>query len=247
MPRRFDWTWPEIVVAAGILEEAGWGGTIRASDRRAIELSDLLRSVNPELALDPTFRSANSVQRKLEDLRTARPGNHQKTTKGGRPTLEVAAAFSEDATTMSSLAAQFRAEPRLLALSFAASKTDEEYVDLDDDDASASAFEGAVARRIVAHRERDPKLRRKKIAQSRQDRGSISCETCGFDFEETYGELGHGYTHVHHIVPLHVSGPVITDLDDLVLVCANCHAMVHRRKPWMMPEEMRELLAELDN
>lgn len=28
------------------------------------------------------------------------------------------------------------------------------------------------------------------------------CFVCGMDFEKTYGELGKGFIHVHHIVPL---------------------------------------------
>jgi len=233
-------------VAAAVLDDAGWAGTIRASDDRAVELSNLLRSVNPELRGDPKFRSPNSVQRKFEDLRTAHPDSHQKATRGGRRTREVAEAFENDPLLMNKLAEQFRAEPELLALSLARSVEDEEYVDLDeaDTDATASAFEGAVARRLVIHRERDPKLRARKVEEARIRRGSIACETCGFDFEDTYGELGHDYTHVHHRVPLHVSGPVRTELADLILVCANCHVMVHRRTPWKTPEQLVAVMEE---
>ncbi|WP_420833242.1 hypothetical protein [Rhodococcus aetherivorans] len=45
---------------------------------------------------------------------------------------------------------------------------------------------------------------------------------CNFDFEWTYGVLGAGYAHIHHVVPLHASGVVRNSLDDLVVVCANC-------------------------
>ena len=83
--------------------------------------------------------------------------------------------------------------------------------------------------RFIRVAERNPKLRRAKIAQARNERGSISCETCGFDFEDAYGDLGDGYIHVHHKVPLHFSGQVENTLDDLILVCANCHVMIHRR------------------
>jgi predicted HNH restriction endonuclease len=51
---------------------------------------------------------------------------------------------------------------------------------------------------------------------------------CGFDFERAYGELGRGYAHVHHKRPLSErDGDEVTRLEDLAVVCANCHAMIH--------------------
>ena len=52
---------------------------------------------------------------------------------------------------------------------------------------------------------------------------------CGFDFEAVYGELGRDYAQVHHLKPLaDRTKPSQTKLDDLAVVCANCHAMIHR-------------------
>ncbi|MDN5896921.1 MAG: HNH endonuclease, partial [Nocardioides sp.] len=64
----------------------------------------------------------------------------------------------------------------------------------------------------------------------------ISCEVCAFDFGATYGALGEGYVEVHHRLPLHASGPVKTRLEDLALLCSNCHRMIHRARPWLTPE-----------
>lgn len=55
---------------------------------------------------------------------------------------------------------------------------------------------------------------------------------CGFDFEKVYGERGKDYVEVHHVVPLADRDEVV-DIDpakDLIVVCANCHRMIHRRK-----------------
>ena len=92
-------------------------------------------------------------------------------------------------------------------------------------------------------RERDPKLRNAKIKQARKLTGAIACEVCGFDFEKVYGELGEGFIHVHHLVPLHFSGETRSTLDDLVLLCVNCHQMIHRRSPWKTPEELKAMMA----
>lgn len=57
----------------------------------------------------------------------------------------------------------------------------------------------------------------------------IKCIVCGLDFEETYGELGRGFIHIHHIVPIASKGKTKIDYEkDLVPVCPNCHAMLHR-------------------
>jgi 5-methylcytosine-specific restriction protein A len=105
-----------------------------------------------------------------------------------------------------------------------------------------SAMEGRVIERLVRVAERNPKLRKAKIAQSRQERGTIACEICDFDFERAYGQLGEGYIHVHHRVPLHFSGEIENKLADLILVCANCHVMIHRHSPWKTPEELKAIV-----
>ena len=72
-----------------------------------------------------------------------------------------------------------------------------------------------------------------------------SCKVCGLVFSERYGEIGEGFIHVHHIKPLStMSGAyVINPLNDLVPVCPNCHAMLHKRKPEPYSiEEMQSML-----
>ncbi|MCZ2290606.1 MAG: HNH endonuclease [Burkholderiales bacterium] len=84
---------------------------------------------------------------------------------------------------------------------------------------------------MTAHRKREWELRSAKIADTLRRHGRIVCEVpgCGFDFARVYGELGAGYAHVHHLHPLAQSDkPRATRLADLAVVCANCHAMIHR-------------------
>lgn len=66
------------------------------------------------------------------------------------------------------------------------------------------------------------------------------CELCGYDFEENFGEIGKGFIHVHHVVPLESikASYKVNPITDLVPLCPNCHAMAHRRKP---PFSLREL------
>lgn len=72
----------------------------------------------------------------------------------------------------------------------------------------------------------------------------LKCEVCGFDFEKVYGQLGAGYIEVHHKKPVS-EGERITDLDnDLVMLCSNCHRMIHRGRDHMLTvEELRRIIA----
>ena len=33
-----------------------------------------------------------------------------------------------------------------------------------------------------------------------------------------------------------------TKIEDIVMLCSNCHSMVHRRKPWATKEDLKKLL-----
>ena len=70
------------------------------------------------------------------------------------------------------------------------------------------------------------------------------CSICGFDFEGFYGPIGRHFIHVHHVVPVSRIGPdyVIDPVRDLIPVCPNCHAMLHRKDPPYLPNELKSLL-----
>lgn len=72
------------------------------------------------------------------------------------------------------------------------------------------------------------------------------CQACGFDFGHFYGPLGDGYIEVHHRTPLSEIGReyLVNPIRDLVPLCGNCHAMIHRRSPALSVEELRGILRE---
>lgn len=74
------------------------------------------------------------------------------------------------------------------------------------------------------------------------------CAVCGMDFESAYGEIGKSYIQVHHVVPVSQLGPNyhIDPSKDLVPVCPNCHAMLHRRNPPYSVEELKEIIKKKD-
>lgn len=231
---RLDWTYDEVVLAADLVARHGWQG-VRAANPEATELSSLLRSapIHPVEGRPDNFRSPNSVQRKTFDIATQHPEYRGVPTKGGRHEAGVVLEFIEDPGRMTALAQEIRA--RII------SGADEGPLpDLDLE--ALSADEGRALAVSHLRRERDPKLRRAKLDSVRRRGHPLACEVCGFDFHAAYGDVGEGYIEVHHIVPLHASGPVVTRLDDLALLCSNCHRMVHRSRPWLTPGELRTLL-----
>ena len=101
--------------------------------------------------------------------------------------------------------------------------------------------EGAARKITVNSYERDPKAREACLKYF----GAI-CQVCGLNFAERYGEdLGGGFIHVHHKRPIHTlkASYKVDPKKDLVPVCPNCHAMLHRKEP---PLDVEQLQARLN-
>jgi hypothetical protein len=96
--------------------------------------------------------------------------------------------------------------------------------------------EGARMTVQVSRIERDPGARKHCIRIF----GSVR-HVCGFDFARTYGEMGSGFIHVHHLNPLAASKGrrKVNPHTDLRPVCPNCHEMLHRRVPPFTIEELK--------
>jgi 5-methylcytosine-specific restriction endonuclease McrA len=86
--------------------------------------------------------------------------------------------------------------------------------------------EGGQKVYVAKKYERDGKAR----AEALRIHGT-SCMGCGFNFGRAYGPHGDGYIEVHHSMLLAAHGKRETDpRTDLVVLCSNCHRMVHRRR-----------------
>ncbi|NLD38711.1 MAG: HNH endonuclease [Desulfatiglans sp.] len=72
----------------------------------------------------------------------------------------------------------------------------------------------------------------------------LNCTACGFNFEAAYGTLGEVFIHVHHIIPIGAVGDEysVDPVKDLVPICPNCHAMIHRVNPPLTIEQLRNIL-----
>lgn len=173
------------------------------------------------------------MQRKTFDIATQHPDYTGRPTRGGPHDVEVLLAFISEPVRMTALAATLR--DQIIAPPDAAPADD---ADLDE----LTAHEGRALAVTHLRRERNPKLRAAKLAAVTAKGLPIACEVCGFDFAAQYGEPGEGYIEVHHVLPLHASGPVLTRLDDLALLRSSCHRTIHRARPWLTPAGLSELI-----
>ncbi|MEV5445369.1 HNH endonuclease [Streptomyces sp. NPDC052644] len=239
---RTPWNRDELLLACALVAENDWK-ELRQGDIRVLELSDLLRTLplHPgDPSADPRFRSPDSVSRKTTDIATVHPDYPGTPTKGGSLSRAVVADFVERPGEMAAAANALRegiASGELLHIPAQAEELG--------DDGKTTAREGQLLARWALHRERDRGLRTRKIRQVQKLGLPLRCEVCAFDFGVSYGQLGAGYVEVHHITPLHASGPRWTALEDLALLCANCHRMCHRSyqgRSWRTPAELRDML-----
>ncbi|BBL74327.1 HNH endonuclease [Methylomagnum ishizawai] len=104
---------------------------------------------------------------------------------------------------------------------------------------SEDYFEGAKKRITVNAYERDKNARNKAI-----EAHGVNCKICNMHFEEIYGELGIGFIHVHHIKPLHTINETykVNPEIDLIPVCPNCHAILHRSKNPISIDELKAVI-----
>lgn len=108
----------------------------------------------------------------------------------------------------------------------------------------AAALEGGT--KLVRHlrRERQRWLVDAKRRVVVAERGELICEICGLRSKSLPADVGDACFEVHHLIPLATAGESITRLQDLALLCANCHRMVHRKTDLVEPAALKEALQQ---
>ncbi len=106
-----------------------------------------------------------------------------------------------------------------------------------------TCIEGAKTTVLVNKYERNTAARQKCI-----DQLGCYCNICGINFEKVYGEIGKEFIHVHHKIPLNEIKEeyVVDPSKDLLPVCPNCHAMLHRKinGKYLTIEELKQIFAK---
>ncbi len=100
-------------------------------------------------------------------------------------------------------------------------------------------FEGAKQKITINKYERNLDARKECIKYH-----GYNCKVCDFNFEKFYGVLGKHYIHVHHLVPLcEITEEYnINPKTDLIPVCPNCHAMLHRSENSNDIDSLRKII-----
>jgi predicted HNH restriction endonuclease len=112
-----------------------------------------------------------------------------------------------------------------------------------EDDGFAEAAEGKLLTKLHKRRERSVMLVNAKKKSAMKKFGVLECEACGFNFGKRYGERGQGFIECHHTQPVREYGDGRkTTTEDLALLCANCHRIIHTKRPWLRVEELKALL-----
>lgn len=103
-------------------------------------------------------------------------------------------------------------------------------------------YEGAKKSVIVNKYERSSKARENAV-----NFHGLNCLVCGLNFQVMYGKIGEDFIHIHHMVPIHGIGKnyKIDFKKDLIPVCPNCHAMLHRKLNGKEPtiEELKQMIS----
>lgn len=232
--RKTAWLKDELILCLDLYRREGYS----ASSQSMLELSQTLRSIpiEEELAVDPSFRSQAAVGRKLSNFAALDPAVSPGLPNGGAGDKVVWEEFSASPELLRETAGNIRSnigevkESILEAAGF----------DI------AEAPEGRVLTRTHQVRERNPKIVEAKKSKVFEETGALLCEACEFDFDRAYGSRGTGFIECHHTLPVSQLDPGHrTKLDDLALVCSNCHRMIHCKAPWLSLGELKSLVKRL--
>ncbi len=240
-PRNPPWARDELILALDLYLKHRAHPPAKGSPEIA-ELSATLGRLADKLGLagDETYRNQNGVYMKLMNFRSLDPDY----TTEGKVGLRSSGHGDRDVWD------EFAADPARCAATAAAILAGLDAPDVDAtsaaDDAGDDAVEAEEGRRLTRlhrHRERNRDLVAKKKARVLAKEGLLRCECCGFDFQARYGERGEGFIECHHTRP--VTDMTIgekTKLSDLALLCANCHRMIHIRRPWLSLEDLQAII-----
>lgn len=236
--RNPNWTRDEVILAFEfyMLHRTQLPGQ---SNAEFLELVQEVQTVAHELGLtgNANFRNANGVYMKIMNIRSIDPGQPENAglSAGGKLEEEIWKEFSDDIQALRSAAAAIRSG----IVAIHANESVPNY----DEPETAETAEGKLLTRLHRFRERNPKLVSDKKKSVLRSNRALACEACGFDFGKIYGERGEGFIECHHTKPLSTMKPgEKTKLSDLRLLCANCHRMIHAKRPWLTMEELKALL-----
>lgn len=103
--------------------------------------------------------------------------------------------------------------------------------------------EGRILTRVHAYKERDRKFAaRAKRHYKTKNGGNLWCVACDLKPEILYDDRGERCIEAHHKIPIEELQPdSIVHVEDMAMVCASCHRVIHSQKPCLTIDEVRAL------
>lgn len=236
-PRNPVWSRDEIILALDIYLRRR-NHLPGDNDPEVVTLSSILQKMaGPDAARFKNFRSPSAVVMKLANIQSIDPAY----TQSGKKGLEGGGRGD------GAVWADFAGRPEELqqtALAIRTAVAGSHVLDRDggdDGEDEDEAAEGRILAQMHKRRERSRKLVTRKKKSVLNQTGKLACEGCGFEFK-AYGSRGDGFIEVHHVRPVHELRPGDkTHLKELVILCANCHRIVHRQRPWLTLDELKQI------
>lgn len=235
--RNPKWSRDELILALELYMRVN---PLHTSDNNPdiIALSETLNSlpIHPQAEHGEKFRNANGVYMKLCNFLRFDP-NYRGSglQRGGKLEKAVWDEFSLDVSRLKATATAI-----LLGAPFVSAHDFDKELNIDEGEEFP---EGRILTQLHKRRERNKLATKKKKYHISKTKGNLACEVCNFDFQQVYGALGFGFAECHHRKPLaELNELKNTKLEDLAIVCANCHRMLHRARPWITVEELRQAI-----
>jgi len=91
--------------------------------------------------------------------------------------------------------------------------------------------------------ERGFRQRNRLLIEAKKKQSDGKCSVCGFDFKERYRGIEKDQLVAHHVKPIGQRRRASkTTLDQINLLCPNCHAAVHSEDPPLSADQLRKML-----
>lgn len=235
--RNPKWHRDEIILALDLYFSAD-RGSIDDKNKKIIELSRVLNKLPlfPDRPDEEKFRNPNGVTLKLSNFLAFDPAYKGKgMTSGSKLDKEVFQEYFIQRDKLKAIAAEIKNVAE-------SPETRQKIYTIEEDDQTRNdtVMEGQVLYKLHKVRERDYSIILRKKEQALNLFGKLACEACVFVFEELYGFIGKGFIECHHRTPLSsIKVSTKTTLDDLSLVCANCHRMLHKQIDVLSVEDLK--------
>lgn len=224
--RNPKWHRAEIILALDLYFSPN-RGSIDHRNPRIIELSKILNSLplffnKPD---EEKFRNVNGVVYKLSNfLALDNDYKGKGMTHGSKLDEKLFLEFKDQKALLHSIATE-----TINIVNDESLRAKIKSIEEDDQTIQDSVIEGQILYKLHKVRERDPKIVKQKKEHAFNLNGKLTCEACSFTFNEFYGPIGIGFIECHHRIPLSkLKLETNTTLDDLALVCSNCHRMLHK-------------------